>query len=63
MEATATATTQSRTDEWRTEKVAFVSGHHGGPLWEVVVMFAVVPVLGCLLARLSRAVLLGNHPR
>ena len=43
------------TDKWREDKVAFVSGHTGGPFWEVVLVFALVPALACLLAHLVRA--------
>ena len=42
-------------DVWREEKVAFVTGHKGGPFWEIVLIFAVIPALGCLLAHLVRA--------
>lgn len=48
---------QVGTDKWREDKVAFVSGLTGGPFWEIVVIFALVPALACLLAHLVRAAL------
>lgn len=48
---------QVGTDKWREDKVAFVSGLTGGPFWEVVLIFALVPALSCLLAHLVRAAL------
>ena len=52
---------KTETEKWREEKVAFVSGLTGGPFWEVVVIFSIVPALSCMLAHLVRALIVAGR--